>query len=265
MIMPANTTRCPHCTTTFRVTAEQLESAGGIVRCGKCIGVFNALDHQLDHQLEPARQSLVDTLSAEVAASVDPETIEQAMQQETSPRLTELIHNEFSDQPSKPMGPNNFRSLAWKATALLLGALLLGAQYSYFFSAQISTQKPFRDAITLYCQYLGCKVAPFSDIRQLQINELVIRADSEYPGAILVDVLIKNTAQQRQPYPNINLRFDNWQNQTIGERLFRPQEYLSTYSTKAAPALTPGHLTRIRFRLVDPGPEAVNYRAELQE
>ena len=196
--MPANTTRCPHCTTTFRVTAEQLESAGGIVRCGKCIGVFNALDHQLDHQLEPARQSLVDTLSAEVAASVDPETIEQAMQQETSPRLTELIHNEFSDQPSKPMGPNNFRSLAWKATALLLGALLLGAQYSYFFSAQISIQKPFRDAITLYCQYLGCKVAPFSDIRQLQINELVIRADSEYPGAILVDVLIKNTAQQRR-------------------------------------------------------------------
>lgn len=164
--MSANTTRCPHCTTTFRVTAEQLESAGGIVRCGKCIGVFNALDHQL----EPARQSLVDTLSAEVAASVDPETIEQAMQQETSPRLTELIHNEFSDQPSKPMGLNNFRSLAWKATALLLGALLLGAQYSYFFSAQISTQKPFRDAITLYCQYLGCKVAPFSDIRQLQIN-----------------------------------------------------------------------------------------------
>lgn len=37
-------TRCPACTTTFRVTPEQLKARGGKVRCGKCQSVFNALD-----------------------------------------------------------------------------------------------------------------------------------------------------------------------------------------------------------------------------
>ncbi len=35
-------TQCPHCDTLFRVTAEQLDSAGGKVRCSRCRRVFNA-------------------------------------------------------------------------------------------------------------------------------------------------------------------------------------------------------------------------------
>lgn len=37
-------TRCPTCTTTFRVTPEQLKARLGRVRCGQCRSVFNALD-----------------------------------------------------------------------------------------------------------------------------------------------------------------------------------------------------------------------------
>lgn len=37
-------TRCPHCRTTFRITAEALEKAGGHVRCGRCSSIFNAHD-----------------------------------------------------------------------------------------------------------------------------------------------------------------------------------------------------------------------------
>lgn len=37
-------TRCPSCTTTFKVTPEQLKARAGKVRCGKCQSVFNALD-----------------------------------------------------------------------------------------------------------------------------------------------------------------------------------------------------------------------------
>ena len=41
-------TRCPACTTSFRVTPEQLKLRAGKVRCGKCQSVFNALDTLLD-------------------------------------------------------------------------------------------------------------------------------------------------------------------------------------------------------------------------
>lgn len=41
-------TRCPHCQTHFRVTAEQLKIRQGKVRCGTCQEVFDALDSLSD-------------------------------------------------------------------------------------------------------------------------------------------------------------------------------------------------------------------------
>ncbi|MBW4934569.1 DUF3426 domain-containing protein [Marinobacter sp. F4206] len=40
-------TQCPKCQTRFRVTDEQLGIAKGKVRCGNCMAVFNAIDHQV--------------------------------------------------------------------------------------------------------------------------------------------------------------------------------------------------------------------------
>jgi predicted Zn finger-like uncharacterized protein len=40
-------TQCPHCQTRFRVTDEQLGIAKGKVRCGNCMEVFNAVEHQV--------------------------------------------------------------------------------------------------------------------------------------------------------------------------------------------------------------------------
>jgi len=38
-------TRCPNCSAIFRVGAEQLTLRGGVVRCGSCRHVFNAIGH----------------------------------------------------------------------------------------------------------------------------------------------------------------------------------------------------------------------------
>ena len=40
-------TQCPNCQTRFRVTSEQLGVARGKVRCGNCMEVFNAVEHQI--------------------------------------------------------------------------------------------------------------------------------------------------------------------------------------------------------------------------
>lgn len=40
-------TQCPKCQTRFRVTEEQLGIAKGKVRCGNCMSVFNAIEHQI--------------------------------------------------------------------------------------------------------------------------------------------------------------------------------------------------------------------------
>lgn len=41
----SNTTQCPNCQTRFKVSDAQLGMAQGMVRCGRCSHVFNALDH----------------------------------------------------------------------------------------------------------------------------------------------------------------------------------------------------------------------------
>ena len=40
-------TRCPQCATAFRATQEVLNIAGGTVRCGSCLRVFDAKEHAL--------------------------------------------------------------------------------------------------------------------------------------------------------------------------------------------------------------------------
>ena len=41
-------TRCPHCHTYFKISADQLKKAGGKVRCGQCTKVFNSLGNLLE-------------------------------------------------------------------------------------------------------------------------------------------------------------------------------------------------------------------------
>lgn len=46
-------TRCPACSTVFRVTSEQLRLRAGKVRCGNCQTVFNAFDELVGEANEP--------------------------------------------------------------------------------------------------------------------------------------------------------------------------------------------------------------------
>jgi len=41
-------TQCPHCQATFKVQDQHLNAAGGKVRCGSCLEVFNALENIID-------------------------------------------------------------------------------------------------------------------------------------------------------------------------------------------------------------------------
>jgi predicted Zn finger-like uncharacterized protein len=50
-------TRCPACSTVFRVTSEQLRLKAGKVRCGHCQAVFNAFDEFLPEDHSPESRS----------------------------------------------------------------------------------------------------------------------------------------------------------------------------------------------------------------
>lgn len=65
--MADRVTRCPKCSTSFRITDAQLQLAKGAVRCGSCLSIFKALDHLVETapKPEPAVQEPVTEERAE--------------------------------------------------------------------------------------------------------------------------------------------------------------------------------------------------------
>lgn len=67
-------TRCTHCHTVFRITAEQLQAHGGKVRCGRCLQVFDGMVALAPDAPEVPTPEIPQPVAAEpvVAAAADP-------------------------------------------------------------------------------------------------------------------------------------------------------------------------------------------------
>lgn len=64
-------TRCPGCTTTFRVTPEQVKARHGKVRCGRCQHVFDAIEFLVDAMPVAAAQ---EAGAPATAVAISPDT-----------------------------------------------------------------------------------------------------------------------------------------------------------------------------------------------
>ncbi len=74
---PSAVTQCPHCSAKFRVRSEQVKLHAGLVRCGACRGIFDAIEHLIEGSLPFAAPS--DDYSDPRGEEEDPRTIIQGM------------------------------------------------------------------------------------------------------------------------------------------------------------------------------------------
>lgn len=65
------TTRCPHCETRFRIGHTQLEAHQGMVRCGKCMQIFDARLELISDQPSPQLELVMSEQAAQVAQPVE--------------------------------------------------------------------------------------------------------------------------------------------------------------------------------------------------
>jgi predicted Zn finger-like uncharacterized protein len=104
-------TRCPQCGALFRVGADQLKSRGGLVRCGSCQHVFNAIG-RLDY-LEPN----VDTIDPAARRSATPTQAPVAPPSLARPKSEAATEAPVTEAPPDVAAANRPRARAAAAKA----------------------------------------------------------------------------------------------------------------------------------------------------
>lgn len=225
-------TSCPACTTTFRVTQEQLKHRQGKVRCGQCRIVFDGFkslasfpdDSPLEDSAPPQERPAptprsVDAESASAASTEQGRLdIDAAQPGATLPG---------SDVASPALPASRSRRRAWWLVAVVL-ALGLIAQLAYLLRDQVSALWPAtRPLYEQLCARTGCALSFPRRSEQLAIESSDLQADPARPSVVVLTAALRNRGRTAVAHPAIELTLTNAQDQAVARRIFLPADYLA--------------------------------------
>jgi predicted Zn finger-like uncharacterized protein len=101
-------TRCPGCSTTFRVTPEQVKARQGKVRCGRCQHVFDAIESLVEAAVVPpavATAAMAPASAPVVAAPPPPEPAVETVDEAAANAADPIEEDDASPSPAGPLGP----------------------------------------------------------------------------------------------------------------------------------------------------------------
>jgi len=202
-----------------------------------------------------------DTLSPEKAALHDYlSTLED--EDELEPLGTAYL-DELDDEPVLLAEGRRKRGLLATTGLLLLSLLLIGTLLLQFVDQHLDAlrqRNSFARFEPWFCAVLNCPPSPVpvTASSSLYSQELLIRSHPRLRGALELSFIFRNDADEPQPFPGLELSFQNPANQLLANRLLLPDDYLPP---ELRPLATmPAHSSvQIMLELVDPGAEAVNY------
>lgn len=155
-------------------------------------------------------------------------------------------------------GNNPWVKRAW-AAAIIVALLVFAGQYINFNFDRLARDKEHRANLSSLCELIGCKIPDLNDISLIRSSNLMVRSHSEIANALVVDAVLINRADFKQPFPIMELQFTDLRGAVVAGRLFKPSEYLAgeLVGLKMMPTRQPVHVS---LEIVDPGEQAVNYQ-----
>ena len=203
----------------------------------------------VDHAVEDAPAGV--PISPELEEPVKSPIVADAIKQGEQPDdADEVLFGDSHAQRRKPLGT---------FVLILVALVALGAQILYFQFDVWSKDQQFRPIYQTICDVAGCELPVMKDISQIVSRRSITRAHPDNPGVRVVDVLMVNNAGFSQPFPLIELTFNNLDGKMVAGRRFKPQDYLSgdMSSNDLMAPRTPIHVS---LHLQDPGPDAQSFR-----
>ncbi|MGH1370697.1 MAG: DUF3426 domain-containing protein [Cellvibrionaceae bacterium] len=158
-----------------------------------------------------------------------------------------------------PEGSRLPKQLMWGSLSLLTIALL-GAQFLWFNFEEYSRKQPWRDGFAQICPLINCQLPSLAAPEKVKAYNLVVRSHPRAEHALIIDSILLNNANFEQPFPDFTLAFSNLQGKSLAYRRFSPSEYLGG-EMAGVTQMPVGQPVHISLEIVDPGADAVNYKA----
>lgn len=248
-------TSCPHCSSNFRITDNQLQAALGKVRCGECNIVFNALQSlkAFDGILPPDYRP-----PADVKRQVSKPASFTAPEPELTPTNPKLsLHEAMYGEGHSSFA--QFAPFLWFIGILLL--IVLGiSQGIYYQRYQLIDNPRFQKQVLTLCKFVPCGETGFSSIRQIKLLERNVFTHPVTSNALMITGAFVNQAPFTQRMPRMLVSLFDLKGSLIANRVFEPSEYLQTDKNQVT--LESNKPIQYRLEIVDPGTDALTYEFE---
>lgn len=269
-------TRCPACDTAFNVTKGQLKVADGLVRCGGCLHVFNALPPASDSAKEKHTPEQTTTPLATMAKKIRQETSPEIPQQPSAIQQKPTAHTQqhpIQLSIQLPLPKNDLElnedalienRLSRYITNLLIILLiaLCATQILWFQKDKWLQEDLLRPAYQALYSLLDKPLPARRAHKQIVNKQLIIQPHEELADAIRISILLENNAPFSQPFPTLQLLFTDVKGRTTAQRTLLAHEYINTqlFPHQLIPSKQP---VQIQLDMMAPGHRAVGYQLNL--
>jgi len=141
--------------------------------------------------------------------------------------------------------------------AIVILALLAGL-YAVRHRHHLADKPLIRPAYSLWCLATGCEVQPRLDTSKLAVVSKQIFSHPTRDDALVITLVIRNTANFEQRFPKLFLWLSDRARRTVASNEFEPSEYLPENNMPLNSKLGVGEQQRISLDVFDPGDDAVS-------
>ncbi len=254
-------TTCSDCYSRFRITVDQLEKVNGLVRCGECDNVFNALDDLVTVDRQDPEQVLERELN-QASLLIEQERRRKQVDKKSGAARSRDFRNLSLEEAMYGDVPRPMRSLlpaVWLLGIVLLSAIAL-TQIVYYQRYQLIENSDFRETVVTLCRFLPCSPSHMANTEQIQMLERNVFTHPVASDALMITGSFINQGDFAQKLPDLVITLFNLQGQLIASRLFTPEEYLLSQSSVRV--LQTNNPVQFRLEVVDPGVDALTYEFE---
>ncbi len=165
----------------------------------------------------------------------------------------EILHELVAEEEARLARKRRRSTLFWSFCGLLLLAALV-AQYFWFTQRDYVLQHAqIRPWLEKFCYYASCQLPVTRALDQLHVSNNFMGKHETYQGAVLLHFIFANQATFPQPYPGLEIRFEDEKNQVIGIRRLAPQEYLN--ASEVTTQLQPNQPVHVSLELRNAVPD----------